>query len=78
MADKLDFSFFLVDPEGYIDLIQLFIPAGKFTEEELVKRCRSLIRMSKQHLGVEPVLYISEVRPLYLMARGLNDKQKVE
>ncbi len=78
VADRLDFNFFLVDPDGSIDLIQLFIEDSRFTEEELIKRCRTLIRMSKQNLGVEPVCYISEARPLYQMERAREDKQKTE
>ena len=78
VADRLDFSYFLADPDGSIEMIQLFVEEERFTEEELVKRCRTLIRMSKQNLGVEPVCYISEVRPLYQMERARQDRRKAE
>lgn len=66
IADRLDFQSSIVDNTETTTQFLAFIPAEKYTENELVERCQRLCTIAYAYLGVSPVCLIGEAMPLYM------------
>jgi two-component system response regulator YesN len=61
IADRSDFSYLLVDSGEKLEYLLQFVPAEKYTENELESRCRRFIRVCEKQMNVSPVCLIGDV-----------------
>ena len=75
ITDRLDFQNSIVDNTETTVQFLAFIPAEKFSENELLERCQRLCTISYAYLGVSPVCLVGEVMPLYMTYEGTTKLQ---
>ena len=69
IADRMDFSYLLVDSGERFEYLLLFLDASSLSEGELERRCHQMIQISKTQLGIAQTCLIGEPSPLYLTAK---------
>ena len=79
IADQIDFSTVIIDPDNTYDVLQIFIPEDRFSEVSLIRRCSSFIQLCIQNLSIQPVCLIGESVVLYQASEpALMLKERVQ
>jgi len=79
IADQIDFSTMLIDPDETYDVLQLFVPEERFSEVSLIRRCSSFVQLCIQNLAIQPTCLIGEGIPLYMASEnGLMLRNRVQ
>lgn len=75
IADRLDFQYSSADNnESTVQLLML-IPAEKFTETELLDRCRRFCTVAYAYTRISPVCVVGDIMPFYQTRKAAADLQ---